>query len=88
MQLVKEDTDTNIGDLMTKHLPEPRMVQLLKLGGFEFRAGRAVGAPELARGAVRQRLSAVQVKRFQERDAAARRVAAVEVAARLLGLRE
>mgnify|MGYP004359566843 CR=1 FL=1 len=52
------------------------------------REERAAGAPELAKGAVRQRLSVVQAKRAHERDAAELRVAAVEVAERWLCLSE
>ena len=57
--IVKEDTETNFGDLMTKHLAEERMTKLLHGAGFEFREGRAPGAPEFADGAVRQRIAMV-----------------------------
>ena len=80
VQLVKEDTDTNRGDLLTKHLPEPRMSALLALCGYEFREGRADGAPELAKDAVARRLSTVQVQRMLLADAA--EVRAVGLSAR------
>ena len=70
VQLVKEDTHTNRGDLLTKHLPEPRMLALLASCGFEFREGRAEGAPELAKDAVGKRLSVVQAHRLVKADAA------------------
>ena len=46
--IVKEDGDSNFADLMTKHLTEDKMTKLLNAAGFEFRAGRAPGAPALA----------------------------------------
>ena len=87
VQIVKEDTATNVADLMTKHLPEPRMTDLLRRCGFEFRAGRALGAPELAKGAVSRRLLAVSAELRRAVSMAGARVAAVHVAAELLGLR-
>ena len=59
--IVKEDTETNFGDLMTKHLAEEKMIKLLRGAGFEFREGRAPGAPELADGAVQQRIAALRI---------------------------
>ena len=59
MVIVKEDTETNFGDRMTKHLAEERMTALLRGAGHEFREGRAPGAPELAEGAVKQRIAMV-----------------------------
>ena len=59
--LVKEDTESNFGDLMTKHLAEARMKKLLLAAGFDFRPGRAVGAPELAKGAIQVRIGAVHL---------------------------
>ncbi len=53
--IVKETTETNFADLMTKHLAEEKMLALLRSAGYEFREGRAPGAPELAEGAVQQR---------------------------------
>ena len=44
---------------MTKHLAEEKMIKLLRGAGFEFREGRAPGAPELADGAVQQRIAAL-----------------------------
>ena len=57
--IVKEDSETNFGDLMTKHLTEDRMRALLGAARYEFREGRAPGAPELAPDAVKQRVAAV-----------------------------
>ena len=57
--IVKGDSDTNFGDLMTKHLAEDKMLALLENAGFEFRDGRAPGALELTPGAVKQRVAAV-----------------------------
>ena len=59
--IVKELTETNFGDLMTKHLAEEKMIKLLRGAGFEFREGRAPGAPELADGAVQQRIAALRI---------------------------
>jgi hypothetical protein len=39
--------ETNIADLMTKHLAEPRMKYLLGLMGFKATEGRAESAPQL-----------------------------------------
>ncbi len=55
----KEDCETNVADRMTKHLAEEKMLALLAKAGFEFRTGRAPGAPELAKRAVKQRIAAV-----------------------------
>ena len=57
--VVKEHTATNLGDLMTKHLGQAGMKELLGIGGFSFRGGRAPGAPELADGAAQQRIAAI-----------------------------
>mgnify|MGYP003320391562 CR=1 FL=1 len=57
--LVKEASETNFADLMTKHLEQERMTALLALGGFEFRTGRPDGAPKLAKGAIEQRIAMV-----------------------------
>ena len=46
---------------MTKHLAEEKMTRLLHDAGFEFREGRAPGAPELADGAVQQRIAALRI---------------------------
>ena len=46
---------------MTKHVPEAKMLALLRDAGYEFREGRASGAPELAPGAVQQRIAMVLV---------------------------
>ena len=59
MVIVKEDTETNFGDRMTKRLAEERMRALLRGAGYEFREGRAPGTPELAEGAVQQRIAMV-----------------------------
>ena len=59
--IVKELTETNFGDLMTKHLAEEKMIKLLRGAGFEFREGRAPGAPELADGAAQQRIAAIRI---------------------------
>ena len=61
LAVVKEDTTTNLGDLMTKHLAEGRMLALLGAAGYEFREGRAPGAPELDHGAVTQRTAMVEL---------------------------
>ncbi len=74
VQLVKEDTETNRGDLLTKHLPEPKMSALLALCGNEFRQGRAEGAPELVKDAVAKRLSVVQAQRLLRVDDAEGRI--------------
>ena len=58
--LVKEASETNFADLMTKHLPEDRMRALLRAAGYTFREGRAPGAPELAEGATKVRLACVR----------------------------
>ena len=50
----------NFADLLTKHLPEPKMLALLALCGYEFREGRAEGAPELAKDAVAKRVVQAQ----------------------------
>ena len=57
--IVEGDTETNFGDLTTQHLAEERMTALLRGAGYEFREGRAPGAPELADGAARQRIAMV-----------------------------
>ena len=57
--LYKELGDSNFGDLMAKHLPEEKMRRLLTGAGYEFRPGRAAGAPRLADGAAKTRLGAV-----------------------------
>ena len=57
--VVKEFSETNFGDLMTKHLTEEKMTALLQSAGYEFREGRAPGAPELAEGAAQQRIALV-----------------------------
>ena len=57
--LVKEASESNFADLMTKYLEQERMIALLKLGGYEFRDGRPEGAPRLARGAIEQRIAMV-----------------------------
>ena len=57
--LVKEASESNFADLMTKHLEQERMIALLKLGGYEFREGRPEGAPRLAKGAIEQRIAMV-----------------------------
>ena len=59
VELVKEDTETNFGDLMTKHLAAEKMEALLQAAGYMFREGRAPGAPELAEGAAQQRIALV-----------------------------
>ncbi len=46
---------------MTKHLTEDKMTKLPNAAGFEFRAGRAPGAPALAEGAAKQRIAMVQL---------------------------
>ncbi len=56
---VKEASETDFADLMTKHLEQERMTALLKLGGYELRGGRPDGAPKLAKGAVEQRIALV-----------------------------
>ena len=57
--VVKEDTATNFADLITKHLPEARMLALLHAAGYEFREGHPEGAPRLDPGAARQRIAMV-----------------------------
>ena len=57
--LYKERGETNFGDLMTKHLGLPKLQDLLARGGFQFREGRAPGAPALADGAAQQRIAAI-----------------------------
>ena len=59
--IVKEESATNFADLMTKHLAEPRMIELLEKAGYEFREGRAPGAPALAEGAAKQRIAWIQL---------------------------
>ena len=68
VQLVKEDTETNRGDLLARQLPVPKMLALLALCGYEFREGRAEGAPEIAKDAVAKRLSVVQAQRLLRAD--------------------
>ena len=57
--VVREDGDRNFADLMTKHLDGVRMLMLLEAAGFEYREGRAPGAPRLAEGAVQQRIAVI-----------------------------
>ena len=59
MVIVKEFSEANFGDLTTKHPAEERMTALLRGAGYEFREGRAPGAPELAEGAAQQRIALV-----------------------------
>ena len=59
--VVKEFTDTNLADLMTKHLPEAAMLAHLTTAGCEFREGRPQGAPILDEGAVQQRIAMVML---------------------------
>ena len=61
VQIVKEDTATNVADLMTKHLPEAAMLAHLETAGCEFREGRPEGAPHLKDGAVQQRIAMVML---------------------------
>ena len=60
VMLIKEASETNFADLMTKHLAEDRMVALLQAAGYTFREGRAPGAPELVDGATKVRLACVR----------------------------
>ena len=57
--IVKVDGESNFADLMTKHLDVGKMLALLQGAGYEFREGRAPGAPELAEGAVQQRVAMI-----------------------------
>jgi len=56
--LRKELGEDNAADLLTKHLPEEKMHRFLEKLGFEYRDGRAAGAPELAKGAAQRRVAA------------------------------
>ena len=57
--LAKEETATDLADPLTKHCAEEKMKALLTAAGYEFRADRNPGAPELAEGARQARLGAV-----------------------------
>ena len=57
--LYKRHGETNLGDLMTKHVGMAKMHDLLGRDGFVFLGGRAPGAPGLADGAVQQRIAAI-----------------------------
>ena len=59
IRIYKEVGEKNFSDLMTKHLGQAKMVELLAQGGFAFREGRAPGAPALAEGAAQQRIAAI-----------------------------
>ena len=57
--LRKERGEDNAADLLTKHLPEEKMLRFLTKLGFELREGRAAGAPELVKGAAQARVASV-----------------------------
>lgn len=59
LQLEKERSETNVGDIFTKFLSEAVMNKLLELAGFEYREGRSSDAPQLADLAVRKRVAAI-----------------------------
>ena len=61
LEVIKLPGTSNPADLMTKHLAEEKMTALLTAAGYEFRDGRAPGAPELTEGAAKIRLAAVML---------------------------
>ena len=57
--LVREPGETNLADLLTRHLAEAKLREHLERGGYELREGRPEGAAELAKGAARRRVAAL-----------------------------